>query len=249
MRTIFKRIGKILDFLSKNINRLKTIGMILLIVSFLLSLGGGSCQRNKAIELAGKITGLNLKNIILKENIAEKDQELVINKIERDSLKAVIKGLNENTKVLEDNEIAVRSDLRAIKDSLMNVPADSSYKFLQTQAYPYPGELKYPFNEIQTRNIHLDYLENKGLITLNENLTNQINICKETLHVKDEIMIKYGSDVINLLSQKGDHEEIIDNKNEEIELLTEQTDTERKKKGFWKVVSGILAGLAILIAL
>lgn len=249
MKTLFKKISKVIDFLSKNISRLKTIGTILLVFVFILSLGNGGCQRRKAIDLAKQLTGLDFKNSILKKSITQKDIELVLSNIEKDSLNSVIAGLKDTVKVLEDSEKVVRANLRGLRDSLMNIPSDSSYAYLQTQAYPYPGKLKYPFNEPQVRNIHLDYLENKGLWVLNENLMSQVDNCKETLVVKDEIMFKYGSDVINLLSQKGEYEEFIDNKDKEIELLTEDADKEKRKKGFWKITSAVLAVLIVLIAL
>lgn len=248
MEKLFEQIGKIIDFLNKNINRLKTIGTAVLLFSFILSLGNGGCQRNKALALAEKVIGLDLKNSILMQSIFKKDSINVNLEIKNDSLLVVITELQDQAKILKSQGDGFKADLRNLKDSLINVPVDSSYAFLQA-AYPYPGELEYLFNKPQVRNIHLDYLENNELWFLAANLELQVENCQDILALNIERSLKYSKQVVNFKSQKVDYEEIIDNKDEEIELLQDDAKNEKREKGFWKVVSGILAAAAILIAL
>lgn len=248
MKTIFSKIGKVIDFLNKNINRLKTIGTAVLLFLFILSLGNGGCQRNKALALAEKVTGLDITNSILMQSIFKKDSINVNLEIENDSLSIVINELKDNAKILKSRGDGFKADLRNLKDSLINVPVDSSYAFLQA-AYPYPGDYKYPFNEPQVRNIHLDYLENNELWFLAANLELQVENCESILALNIERSSKYSKQMDNLKSQKVIYEEIIDNKDEEIELLQDDVKDEKRGKGFWKVVSGVLAAAAILIAL
>ena len=248
MKNLLAKFGKILNFLSKNISRIKTIGTIILVLLFVLSLGNGGCQKNKAVELARQLTGLDLRNSILLTNIGKKDSIIILNQAEIDSLSVVINDLKDKAKVLKVRGDILQGNLTEIKDSLMNVPTDSSYAFLQA-VYPYPGEFKYPFNEPQVRNIHLDYLENKSLWGLNENLMDQVDNCKDILAVKDNRFAKYTGQVNVLKSQKTDQGNIIKNKDKEIDLLKGEKKKEYRGKKFWKITSGILAGIAVALAL
>lgn len=230
------------------LTQIKTIGTVLLVVLFLLSLGNNGCQRNKAIDLAKQLTGLDFKNSILRQSITKKDSLIGARNYEIDSLSIIINDLKDKAKILKVHGDVLQADLREIKDSLINVPTDSSYAFLQA-VYPYPGEFKYPFNEPQVRNIHLDYLENRNLWGVTNNLKLQINNCQDIIAANYERTAKYSNQIDNYKSQKGSYEKIIKNKDKENELLKGEAKTEKKKKGFWKITSGILAGLAILIAI
>ncbi|GAF75525.1 unnamed protein product [marine sediment metagenome] len=247
MKTIFSQAGKFLDYLSKNLSRLKTIGQVLILFLFIMSLGGNGCQRGKAVELARRLIELDFKNISLRRDLNESDSLRVLDKIERDSLEVVIVDLKENAVMYEKTEKDLRVDLRQLKDSLMNIPTSYSYAFLQEEAYLYEGELEYPFNEPQVRNIHLDYLENKDLWFLNENLMEQIDNCKLIVDIQDDLMLKSKSESMAFSRQKNIYEEIIDNNEEEKELLVEEVDKEKGKKTIWKILTGIaIVALAVV---
>ena len=87
------QIGKVIDWIGKNINRIKTIGTILLVVLFVLSLGNNGCQRNKAIDLAKKLTKLDFANLVLRKDITQKDSVNFQLEKENDSLSVVINEL------------------------------------------------------------------------------------------------------------------------------------------------------------
>ena len=248
MNKILSYLPKALDFLNKNINRLKTLGTAILIFSFILSLGGNGCQRSKVAQLANRFAELDFKNILLRKNLNESDSTNVVLENKNDSLSVVITELKDKAKVLKKRGDSFQANLRAIKDSLINVPTDSSYAFLQA-AYPYPGDYKYPFNEPQVRNIHLDYLENNELWFLTANLELQVDNCQNILALNTELSSSYSKQVDNFKFQKVVYEDIIVNKDTEIDLLQDDVKDEKRGKGFWKVVSGVLAVAAIIIAL
>jgi len=248
MKTIFSKFKILIDFVSKNVERVKTIGSILLLVLFLLSLGGNGCQRNKAVQLAKRFVELDFKNLLLQKDLSISDSINVVSRFEIDSLGKEVIFWKNKAIVLEDSESAIRHDLRALKDSLLNIPSDTSYAFLQ-RAYPYPGEYKYPFNEPQVKNIHLDYLENNELWLLNENLMSQVDNCKSVLAIQDKIVLKQNSEAISFSKQKSTYKEIIKNNEEEKELLRDQRDDAEGKTTIWKVLTGIATVVALVIAL
>ena len=242
------QIGKVIDWIGKNINRIKTIGKVLLMVVFVLSLGNNGCQRNKAIDLAKKLTELDFTNLVLRKDITQKDSVNFQLEKENDSLSVVINELENKADVLERRGDGLQADLRELKDSLINIPTDSSYAFLQA-VYPYPGEFKYPFNEPQVRNIHLDYLENRSLWSVNNNLNLQVDNCQDIMEANYKRAEKYRAQTGNFKAQKTNYEKIINNKDTEIDLLEGNVKKEKKKKGVWKVLTGIAAGIAILFAI
>ncbi len=248
MNKILSYLLKALDFLNKNINRLKTLGTAILIFSFILSLGGNGCQRSKVAQLANRFAELDFKNILLRKDLNKSDSTNIVLESENDSLIVEIDKLKGETKVLKKRGDGFQANLRAIKDSLINILADSSYAFLQA-AYPYPGDYKYPFNEPQVRNIHLDYLENNELWFLTTNLELQVKNCQNILALNTELSSSYSKQVDNFKSQKVVYEDIIINKDTEIDLLQDDVKDEKRGKGFWKVCSAVLAAAAILIAL
>ncbi len=248
MKTFFSKIGQVIDFLNKSFNRLKTIGLAILILSFVLSLGGNGCQRSKVAQLANQFAELDFKNILLRKNLDESDSANVVLESEKDSLIVEINKLKGETKFLKKRGDNYKRSLDGIKDSLINVPTDSSYAFLQ-EAHPYLGEYRYPFNEPQVRNMHLDYLENNELWFLTANLELQVKNCQNILALNTELSSSYSKQMDNLKSQKVVYEDIIANKDTEIDLLQDDVKDEKRGKGFWKVCSAILAVAAILIAL
>jgi len=131
---------------------------------------------------------------------------------------------------------------------LLNVPPDTSYAFLQ-RAYPYPGEYKYPFNEPQVTNMHLDYLENNSLWLLNRNLMEQVENCNLIVKNQDKISLNKKVVAERFSKQKSSYEEIISNKDEVNEQLIKDKNKAEHKTVFWKVLTGIAAVAAALIAL
>jgi len=241
-------IGKALDFIKKNISRLKTIGSVLVLFMFIISLGGNSCQRSKMADMIKRFAELDFKNLILRKDLSESDSLNIVTRMENDSLeKEIILWKNKAT-TLEKSENVMRNEIRSFKDSLLNVPPDTSYAFLQ-RAYPYPGEYKYPFNEPQVTNMHLDYLKNNSLWLLNRNLMEQVENCNLIVKNQDKISLNKKVVAERFSKQKSSYEEIISNKDEVNEQLIKDKNKAEHKTVFWKVLTGIAAVAAALIAL
>lgn len=249
MKNILEKLGSMFDWLGKNLSRIKTAGTIVLIVLFFLSIIKGGCQRSEIENMVERITGLNIQNDILNKDIIERDS-LILAKEERinslnDSLSASIK--RENNLKLDYRRL--ERDYGALADSLIKIPTDTSYAFLNDVAYPYEGSGSYPFNGTQVKGIHLTYLEREALETMNVNLL-------ETLKEKDFQLADLGSisetrqsELTLYKENQSDFREELANKDSIIELKDKEIKKERNRKTFWQVTGGaiilLLAALSV----
>ena len=65
-------IGKGLDWINSNLSRIKTIGIIVLVLMFIISAIQNGIDSNKMNNMVERITGLNVRNdILLKDNKEE----------------------------------------------------------------------------------------------------------------------------------------------------------------------------------
>jgi hypothetical protein len=238
---------RIIDWLGKNLGRLKTIGIIILLVLFFISTLRNGCDRVEAEEMVERITGLNIQNDLLFEDIKRRDT-LLIAKDER--IKALKDSLNTSegrirglTRVYVDLE----EEYRSLSDSLLTVPVDTSYTFLTEQAYPHEGKGRYPFNEPQVKGIHLTFLEKIKLDKINLNLLSQITEKDYQLDLKDTVVSEQSETIMLMAETRQDLDSIIFNKDEIIEIQGEQIHKKQKGKTFWQVVSGVF--FAIITAL
>jgi hypothetical protein len=196
-----KILNLILDFAKKNWKY-----TILILAVLAISVRG--CIRDGIIKnQAAKIAELNMSNFTLDNDRKSLEAQLKILQEEysvidksNDSLKLVLK---QKEKALKDMIVEHQKEVEA----LLNVPADTIYKILQT-AYPnYSGEeQRFRFGTDQIRPIYGNYLElprlqqefslqsktlkscltlNDGFETATANLTGQINNLKADIAKAD----------------------------------------------------------------
>lgn len=241
-------IGMILDWIGKNLGRLKTIGILILMALFIVTLLRGGCDRREMEELVERITGLNLRNDILREDIKARDS-LIIEKEKRiaglkDSLTASEIRLSE----LKGDFSHLEAEYESLSDSLQTIPASTSYSFLVNEAYPYEGHRKYPFNEPQVKGIHLTFLENISLVDLNSNLLNQLDEVSSQLHTKDAIVNEQDAEILLMQETRQDLDSIIYNKDEVIGIKDEQIKKERRNKHIWQSAMGAVIVILTILA-
>lgn len=157
------KISKWLDSAAKNLNRIKTITIIVLMLLFSISAVMNGCNRERANDLVAKITGLNIQNDILRYNLKETAAALIEEQKSRDSLMLVIHNQSGVINKQKDSIKILEREKQKILEDLLKIPVEESYEFLQTEAYPYSGERRFPFNEPQVKGIHLTYLEHQNL--------------------------------------------------------------------------------------
>lgn len=240
------KLTKIIDWLGTNLDRIKTIGLIVVIVFFALSLVRNGFSRGDLNDMVARITGLNVRNDILMEDVAERDSLLVLSELRIDELTDSL-----GASVVKADKLAaeygyLKDDYNDLSDSLLRIPADTSYKFLVDEAYPYPGHLKYPFNEPQVKAIHLTFLEKIMLDEMNFNLLSQIDEKDYQLETKDTIVYEQAEAMVLMSESRVALDSIIVNKDEVIEVMDEQINKANRRKTVWQIVGGaIIVVLAV----
>ena len=246
---ILKIADKSIDWISKNLGRIKTIGIILIFTLFVISFISNGCNRDQANKLFQKVTGLDLQNDILS----------LRNRTLQDSLNkeiAIRLNLMRSKELLEQDKYKLLSDNKTFKKRLadipawlLNMPADSSYKFLNEVAYNYPGEKKYPFNDPQVKNIHADYLENASLIGLVATLEDQLVNCERIGENSDSLALSFQKSYKTAEKQRDNLTDVVKNTQEKADLYKAEVNKNKRGKKFWRTTSGVLSVIAIILIL
>lgn len=242
-------IGKIIDWIGKNLSRIKTIVLLVVVVFFTLSLVRNGCNRSDLNDMVERITGLDIRNDILMEDVKERDSLIIASEQRVLELADSLSASLARESILESDYSHLEGEFESLSDSLLRIPADTSYKFLVDEAYPYPGHLKYPFNEPQVKGIHLTFLENIKLDEMNLNLLSQIVVKEDQLELKDAVVYEQSVSMALMAESRTDLDSVIVNQDEIIDLQDEQITKTKRRKTFWQIVGGaiitLLAALAI----
>lgn len=242
-------LNKIFDTVGNYIGRLKTLGILILIILFSMSAIRNGCNRRDAENILEELTGLNLQNDILRNGIIARDSIIITNSNRISKLDDSLLMAKNRYKNLEKKYLDLKNAYSSIADSLMKITADSSYKFLTEVAYPYKGEMKYPFNEPQVKGIHQTYEEKRSLIGMNINLQNQVSeLMKQTL-IQDTTKYLLTSNIQIMSENRTDLEKIIVNKDEEIQIKDKQLKKEKRKRIFQVTGVAITGGILVVLAM
>jgi hypothetical protein len=234
------KFGQIIDRIGESLGRIKTVGLVVVIVLLGLSIMRTGCDRDDMEELVERVTGLNVRNDILNEDIKERDSLLIAKDLRiirlNDSLQTSegrIRGLNRVYSDLEE-------EYQSLSDSLLTIPTDSSYTFLTEEAYPYDGELKYPFNEPQVKGIHLTFLETFTLADMNTVLNDKISELIFGGEIKDSIKVEYMTSMALLKADTTDMRKIIGNQDQIIDAQGDHIQDQKRKKTIWQIIGGAI---------
>jgi len=239
-------IGNIIDNISKNINRVKTIAIIVLATLFISSAGLNGCNKMQADKLVEKITGLSVQNDILKLNITVQEQKIL--KLDSIILAKSNEIYNKNNTIdsIKKEYIRINNKYNKLEAELLKIPAEESYKFLTEVAYPYKGELKFKFNEPQVKGIHLTYTQKEVLLTSNTNLTNQVAELTQLNGLYIDQLNNVESKNKNMVDMIEDYKSINKNSNEINLHLEKRTKQLERKIIFYRTALPIGIGVGIL---
>lgn len=240
---------KIIDYLSKNFGKIKTIVAIVLAGLFIIFLIMNSCSKKQNEQLIEKITGLNIQNDLLLKDNKQKDLQLLTEKKQREELEIQYQYKQQEAQRLIIENSKLRKKITDIPDWLLTIPADSSYAFLNTIAYPYTGEQKYPFNEPQVKGIHQDYLENSLLAQLVDTLSAQMDICQEQLVLGDSMFNSFEQSLALYAQKENGHKQIISNYAVKSNLQDKEIKKLKRQKFFYKATTVLGAAVALIIAI
>lgn len=244
-------MDRIKKFINKNkrIIRLSLFGLLALLFIIAASMNG--CNRKRANTLSIQLAKIKAENSMMKNEIASLHIEIEDKELLQDSLKFAY-----NEKVIELDKLksdhkALTKELDKLKDDLVKVPAEESYQILITEAYPFPGEMKFPFNEPQVKNIHLNWIENGNLKMQNLNLSDQV--LKSELMIDDlENLNKACEDKYDLLSKReNQYRNLLDNTEQALFLSEKElAKIRRSNKALYygiggSALGGFLLGLLI----
>ena len=240
-------IGTIIDWFGKNISRIKTCGLILLLILFIISFVNNGCNREYANTLIERITGLDVQNDILNLHNRSLQDSLIKERELRIELERHSTVLERERVILATDNAKLKKRLAEIPVWLLNLPADSSYKFLDEEAYPYTGEKRFPFNEPQIKNIHADYLENVTLKGLVVNLENEVVNCTALWDNADSLAHSYMKSYKAIAIQKENLIDEVSNTEEKATMYKEALDKTNRGKTFWKVTTGVLTVVTMIL--
>ena len=149
----------------------------------------------------------------------------------------------------KDRQIAgLSADLSEALDKLEGITSDSSYIFLTTVAYNYPGLLSYIFNENQIKRIHADYLKARSADKIIPVYEQAVANCKFQLTERDSVETGLKR-IVQLRNQELENCEQVNANNQTIiRDIEKQRDKEARRKGFWRSSAGIMTGVAVIVA-
>lgn len=221
-------LGKILHWFSKIVSGLKEFGYLIAVIILLIFFVNKGCNNRQTERLIEKMSTIDTQNSILSQEnkrlnkvLTVKDSLLIVKNLKIDSVKKV-------GKEKEEEGLHWKKKHDEIAGILNQISADSSYNFLQT-VWNFPGSKKFPFNASQVKTIHQTYLENENKGYQLVSLKSVLFSCKEesTLlsdsHkiIEDKLTIKE--------HQYRNSNQIIENKEDQIKLLSKQLHRKSRK--------------------
>lgn len=241
------KLGQLVDWMAKSLGRIKTIGLVVVVVLLGLSILRTGCDRDHMEGLVEKITGLDVQNDILNNGISERDSILLAKDSRIANLKDSLSSSEIRFQDLEDEYDELEDEYQGLEDSIQEVPVDTSYTFLTEEVYPLEGPGSYPFNEPQVRGIHLTFLEKLTLKDINGIMRDQIKELVFQTDVKDSVAMEYSASVELLKADTTDMRQIIDNKDQIIDAQDDHIKDQKRSKTIWQIIGGAI--IAVLVAI
>lgn len=219
------------------------IGMIVFIVTGAF-FGGKAVTRFKA-----DIDALKTQNMGLQSKIIERD---ILIDAENTKVKQRNKTIDSLMVIYRAQEKTITGLTKERDEALLQlngISADSSYDFLTTIAYVFPGIPTFLFNAGQVHAIHSDYLNARGAEKIIPALTDQLYNTKLQI-TNYEGLAKNLQTTIGLQRQNlTDCATQVANGDKIAKDLQKTINRERFRKALWRIGTGVGTGLAIAAAL
>jgi len=174
-------------------------------------------------------------------------QKFVKNYIKK--LKTEILQSEQKVNILNDKYGQIKRKYDGLASDLLKIPAEDSYAFLDTAAYPYGGIKKFPFSDPQVKAIHRTYLEHESLIALNDNLQAQKDELSNQIKLHNKLNLDNEVAMMIMADTRTDLENI--NKNQEVIIAEQEKHLKKVKRkalfgkigiGVGALIIGFLAG-------
>lgn len=229
--------------------KVKQYGLSLLVL-LIVAIGVLYYVAQKKINTLNEhVYNLEMNNDSLYNNISARDEKIGERERRIVILKDSLIVSETETYTLKHKLNELKKDYGALKDSVLNIPVDESYRFLTEIAYPYEGDKTFPFNKPQVKHIHIAYLENRSLKTMNTNLEAQVSRKEYQLAIKDTIFLNQQQQIQFMENTRKDMDNIIQSKDTIIQNKEKEVKKERHRKHFWQIAGGaVLVIVAILAA-
>lgn len=261
MENIINLFKKGFDWLYNFYKRFQAVGFTILLIALIFSFIGNGCKKQYAVELAEKLLKLDIEKDLVEKKYEEVEFEKNNIAMERDSLE----GVNETLVKQRDRAIVdkyeanrtvarYRKENRELLEALKYVSSDSSYQFLDQEAYPFPGPKEYGFNARQVSGIHHTYVENEGNLKRIDAMEIELDHCETALEASLRVD-ETSDEMYTLAEEELEKTEEMDKLSREsarisekkVQLFKDEQKREKFWKGFWKVttVVAFAAGLAL----
>lgn len=248
---MYKYFIEFIDYFEKFFKRFKIIGYFIIIGFVMFYFIENGFEKKRAIEVAEKLTGLNIEKDLLigeKLNISnERDSILKENKILRFEKDSILK-LKEQEAWKASKYKRERNEARK---ALVEYTPNENYDFLNTEAYPFIGKKEYDFNAKQIFGMRKTFVENEFNKNIIESQVAEIDYCNDALakvkkleESSDEIEKSYKEEL-------SIYDDIIIIDEEIIDTTTKQWKKERLKRVWGKIerwvffIGGIYLGTTI----
>lgn len=246
------KISEMIDLLGKNLSRIKTVSIGVLIVLFSLSSINSGCNRQRAEDLFEKVTGLRLANDLLIGQARQSEQEIHRLKLIEDSLRLAYQQQETELQAYKQKYLDIKHEYDNLAETLLTVPVEESYNFLTTKAYPFLGEKRFLFNEPQVKGIHKTWLEADNLKLQNSNLIGQLNHTELMLGNLNQ-RLETGQQVQNEYSKANMlYKEALSNSTEVIQLTEKEIRRLKRNNKMLKfgmyggTAAGLLTGILLM---
>lgn len=137
----------------------------------------------------------------------------------------------------------------SLRDKINNILPLETYDFLQLVAYPYPGELNYPFNELQIREIRYDYEYARNSEKLVPNLMDQLENMGIQTEERDKIIEELRKINIDHLKIISDYKTLDNNNKLIIRNIEKDLNKQKTFKNIFMGSTGALTIAVIILAL
>ena len=238
------KIGSTLDSIGKNLSRIKTVAIFVLIIFFSIYVINNGCDRTELENVVEEVTGLNIQNHILHKGIKVRDSLL---RVKNDSILALSREIERSKEQLISLDFKygqIRAKYDLLSSDLIKLSDNESYVFLDRVAYPYSGLKQYSFNGPQIKGIHKTYLEHESLLVMNKNLLSQKEELIHQVILQESKYVEASESMMLMKETREDQNQIIENKDKNIELTEKQLKKVKRKALFGKI--GIGLGALIL---
>ena len=227
-------------------NKLKNWIIIALLILLIVAgfFGGKAISKYQKNINALQTANYGLNQQIKLRDIDIKYQEGLVKErdVKVDSLMKVFKE--------KDKQIAgLSNQLDTALAHLSGITSDSSYKFLQTIAYPFEGDKKYLFNAPQVHGIHQDYLVARSSEITIPILSAEVSNAKLQFSVRDSIELGLKKVIDLQKANLTDCQKINQNDQTIITDTQKALTKETRRKNFWRATTGIGIGTTILALL